>query len=159
MIDFDANFQNAATRGAQPLISFFISNQEFCVDAMAVREIRGWTPSTPLPAAPKFMRGVISLRGKALPIMDMAARLQFPLSEPTSRHAIIVAEIARQPIGLLVDGVSEIFNVTPDMIEPPPSIASSTLSHVVTGIISLSGRVVSVIALDRIFPFTQVEAA
>ena len=59
----------------QELISFRIGEQEFCVDIMAVREIRGWTQATPLPQAPSYVRGVINLRGAVLPIVDLAARL------------------------------------------------------------------------------------
>ena len=59
-------------------ITFRIGSQEFCIDIMAVREIRGWTPATPLPHAPGFVRGVINLRGAVLPIIDLAERLGFP---------------------------------------------------------------------------------
>ena len=62
-------------RSARELIAFRIGEQEFCVDIMSVREIRGWTPATPLPHAPSYVRGVINLRGAVLPIVDLAARL------------------------------------------------------------------------------------
>jgi len=62
---------------AQELITFHIGEQEFCVDLMSLREIRGWTPTTPVPQAPSFVRGVINLRGTVLPIVDLAARLGF----------------------------------------------------------------------------------
>ena len=66
----EANTQTGARR---ELISFRIGEQEFCVDIMAVREIRGWTPTTPLPQAPDYMKGVVNLRGLVLPIIDLAA--------------------------------------------------------------------------------------
>ena len=73
------------------LIAFRIGEQEFCVDIMAVREIRGWTPATPLPHAPSFVRGVINLRGAVLPIIDLGARgSACAPTEPTARHVIIV---------------------------------------------------------------------
>lgn len=77
------------------LISFRIGAQEFCVDIMAVREIRGWTPATPLPHSPAYVRGVINLRGAVLPIVDLAERLGLPPSTPTQRHVIIVAQVAK----------------------------------------------------------------
>src|SRR5271167_2234296 len=91
---------NAARR---ELIAFRIGEQIFCVDVMSVREIRGWTPATPLPQAPAFVRGVINLRGSVLPIVDLAARLGFALAEPSARHAIVVAQIGHQIVGLLVE--------------------------------------------------------
>src|SRR4051812_24315234 len=88
------------------LISFRIGDQEFCVDIMEVREIRGWTPATALPKAPAFVRGVITLRGAVLPIVALGARLGLGTAEPTARHVIIVAQVQNQVVGLLVDAVS-----------------------------------------------------
>lgn len=64
------------------LISFRVGAQEFCVDIMVVREIRGWTPATPLPHAPAYMRGVVNLRGAVLPIVDLSERLGLGLPSP-----------------------------------------------------------------------------
>src|SRR5262245_43928106 len=93
------------------LISFRIGKQEFCVDVMTVREIRGWTPTTPLPHAPQYVRGVINLRGVVLPVIDLGGRLGLQMAEPTARHVIIVARIAGQIVGLLVDAVCDILTV------------------------------------------------
>src|SRR6516162_5660498 len=71
--------QNAIDR--RELISFRIGEQEFCVDIMSVREIRGWTAATPLPKSPDFVRGVINLRGAVLPIIDLSARLGLGFTE------------------------------------------------------------------------------
>ena len=93
------------------LIAFRIGEQEFCVDIMAVREIRGWAPVTPLPHSPTFLRGVLNLRGAVLPIVDLAGRLGLPAAEPTARHVIIVAQVNGQVIGLLVEAVSDILTI------------------------------------------------
>ena len=87
------------------LIAFRIGRQEFCVDIMSVREIRGWTPATPLPRSPGYMKGVINLRGTVLPIIDLGARFGLETSEPTARHVIMVANIGGRTVGLLVDAV------------------------------------------------------
>src|SRR5580692_4288506 len=100
------------------LISFRIGTQEFCVDIMAVREIRGWTSATPIPHSPNYVRGVINLRGAVLPIVDLAARLGFAVSEPTARSVIIVAHIGDRTVGLLVDAVSDILTVSDDLVQP-----------------------------------------
>ena len=94
----------ANSHGAgRELISFRVGAQEFCVDIMDVREIRGWTPATALPRSPGFVRGVINLRGAVLPIVDLAARLGFESADPTARHVIIVAQIGAQLVGLPVE--------------------------------------------------------
>lgn len=154
-------YETAKTSGpvAHELIAFRIRGQEFCVDVMSIREIRGWTAATPLPATPDFMRGVINLRGTVLPIIDLAARLGFPSAEPTARHAIIVTQIGTQVIGLLVEGVSDIFTVTDDQIQATPDVASEMAKRFVRGVIPIEGRLISLIAIDSVLPETHREAA
>jgi len=141
------------------LISFRVGVQEFCVDIMGVREIRGWTVATALPRSPGFVRGVINLRGAVLPIVDLAARLGFDSAEPTARHVIIVAQIGHQMVGLLVDAVSDILTVTDDIIQPTPEVASDTAKTFVRGLLAIEGRMVSLIGLERLLPDLDQEAA
>ena len=141
------------------LIAFRIGRQEFCVDIMSVREIRGWTPATPLPRSPGYMKGVINLRGTVLPIIDLGARLGLKTSEPTARHVIMVVHIGDRTIGLLVDAVSDIINMSDDLVQPTPDVASDQVKTFVKGLFALDGRMVSLIALDRVLPETEAEAA
>jgi purine-binding chemotaxis protein CheW len=151
---------NAVKSGAsRELISFRIGEQEFCVDIMVVREIRGWTPATPLPRAPSYLCGVINLRGAVLPIVDLAARLGFDATDPTQRHVIIVAQIGRQVVGMLVDAVSDILTVSDEIVQPPPDVASEMVRNFVTGLLAIDGRMISLISLDRILPNAELEAA
>jgi len=144
---------------ARELISFRVGVQEFCVDIMAVREIRGWTAATALPRSPAFVRGVINLRGAVLPIVDLAARLGFDNAEPTARHVIIVAQIGAQTVGLLVDAVSDILTVTDDVIQPTPEVASDTAKTFVRGLLAVDGRMISLIGLERLLPTLELDAA
>lgn len=141
------------------LIAFRIGGQEFCVDVMSVREIRGWTMATPVPQAPDFVRGVINLRGTVLPIVDLASRLGFPPAEPTARHAIMVAQSGTQIAGLLVEGVSDIFTVENEEIQPTPDVASEMAKRFVRGVIAMEGRLISVIAIEAILPSSEKAAA
>ena len=135
---------------AHELIAFRMGQQEYCVNVKAIREIRGWTPVTPLPHAPSHMLGVINLRGMVLPIIDLSARMGFSPTEPTTRHAIMVAEIGKNVVGLLVDAVSEIFSATDNQIQPTPDVASEMAKTLVRGVIPAEGRMISVISLDNI---------
>lgn len=141
------------------LISFRIGEQEFCVDIMSVREIRGWTPATILPQSPAYVRGVINLRGAVLPIVDLAARLGFPPPEPTVRHVIMMAQVGSQVVGLLVDAVSDILSVTDDAIQPTPDVASDMANTFVRGVLAIDGRMISLIALDNVLPTFEPIAA
>jgi len=149
----------AATQAGRELISFRVGAQEFCVDIMEVREIRGWTPATALPQAPEFVRGVINLRGAVLPIVDLSIRLGLGAAELTPRHVIIVAQVEDQILGLLVDAVSDILTVTDDMIQPTPDVASEAVRTFVRGLLAIDGRMVSFISLDRVLPEGELELA
>ena len=85
-----------ATAEGQEFVTFRIGHQEFAVEIIAVREIRGWTPETMLPHAPPYVRGVINLRGTVLPILDLATRLSLPSTSPTPRHVIMVVQLETQ---------------------------------------------------------------
>lgn len=144
---------------ARELIVFRIGDQEFCVDIMSVREIRGWMPATVLPRSPSYVRGVINLRGTVLPIVDLAARLEYPPAIPTTRHVIVVTQIANQVIGLLVDAVSDILTFDETQIQPTPPVASESARSFVGGLIALEGRMINLLRLDNILSEMRVEAA
>ncbi len=141
------------------LISFHVGQQEYCVDIMAVREIRGWSPATDLPQSPSYMRGVINLRGAVLPIMDLAVRLGMPMVEPTVRSVFIVVKAGDRMAGLLVDAVSDILSINDDMVQPTPDVACDSVRSFVRGIISIDNRMISEISLDRILPEREALAA
>ena len=147
-----AQNDNRGEGNGRELVAFRIGEQEFCVDIMSVREIRGWTPATPIPHAPSYVNGVINLRGAVLPIVDLAARLGFPKTQPTARSVIIVARSQQQLFGLLVDAVSDILTVTDDALQPPPDMATEFAKQFVRGVMALEGRMVSLIATDNVLP-------
>lgn len=143
------------------LIAFRIGEQEFCVDIMSVREIRGWTPATPLPRSPAYMKGVINLRGTVLPIIDLGSRFGLQTGEPTERHVIMVAHVGARLVGLLVDAVSDIVQLTDASIQPTPDVASESVKAFVKGIFAVEGgRMISLIDLEHVLPaMAEAEAA
>jgi purine-binding chemotaxis protein CheW len=149
----------AEATAPREMIVFLVGAQEFCIDVVKVREIRAWTPATPIPHTPSFVCGVINLRGTVLPIVDFAARLGLKATEPTSRHAILVAEVHEKLIGLLAEGVSEILTVGQTLIQPTPDVASQSAKDFVSGIIAIDGRMISLIDLHAVFPRDETEAA
>jgi purine-binding chemotaxis protein CheW len=153
-----ASGSNSSTSGRE-LITFRIGAQEFCVDIMSVREIRGWTKTTALPRSPAYVRGVVNLRGAVLPIVDLSQRLGFANTDPTERSVIIVAQIGAQLVGLLVDAVSDIITVAATDIQPTPDVASELVKTFVQGILAIEGRMISLISLDHVLPDLQLEAA
>ena len=146
-------------RAARELIAFRIGEQEFCVDIMSVREIRGWTPATPLPRAPGYMKGVINLRGTVLPIIDLGARFGLRTCEPTARHVIMVAHVGGRLVGLLVDAVSDIVQLDEGQVQPTPDVASDEVRTFVQGIFAVDGRMISLIDVSLILPPAEAAAA
>lgn len=152
------NLKSDGVQGRE-LIAFRLGQQEFCLDVMNVREIRGWTPVTQLPHSPSYMLGVINLRGMVLPIIDLSARMGFPPAEPSTRHAIMVVELGKQVIGFLVDAVSEIFSGKDEEVQPTPDVASAVTRSLIQGVIAAEGRMISVLSLDMIAMNSDVMAA
>ncbi len=146
-------------QGSRELIAFRIGDQEFCVNIMSVREIRGWTPATPMPHAPYYVLGVINLRGAVLPIVDLSMRLGMKPAEPTVRHVIIVAQVNSKVVGLLVDAVSDILTITDENIQPTPDVASEFERNFARGILAIEKRLICYIELDAVFPHSESEAA
>lgn len=153
------NTQNKSSTKSRELISFLIGGQQFCVDIMSVREIRGWSQATPLPHAPAYVQGMINLRGTVLPIIDMSARLGIAAADVASRRVIIVVWIGARLVGLLVDGVCDILTVTDDMLQATPEVASDTLRVFVNAVLTVEDRMVCLIALEHLLPELDEAAA
>lgn len=129
------------------LLTFRLADQEYALDIMSVREIRGWTRATPLPHAPHYMKGVINLRGTVLPVMDLALRLGLPEREQNERNVIIVVKFEDVMTGLLVDAVSDIVALTEDDLQPPPELSSGAAQGVVSSLSLIEDRMIRVLDL------------
>lgn len=138
-------------------IAFKVLDDEYCVDIMAVREIRGWTKSTALPHTPAYVCGLINLRGTVLPIIDLAARFGLPETEPSSRHVIIVVQVRDQLVGLLVDAVSDILTIDDEELHDTPP-AAEVDGVGVKKVIAVEGRMIRLIEVDAVLP-EEVQAA
>lgn len=136
--------------GKRELITFLTGGQEFCLDVGCVREIRGWTPATPVPHAPEFVCGVINLRGTVMPVLDLGARFGFGATEPGARHVIIVAQIEGRPAGLLVDAVCETLTISPDEVQPSPDVAGEESRRVFKGVLPIGERMVTLVDLTHV---------
>ncbi|WP_010141369.1 chemotaxis protein CheW [Oceanicola sp. S124] len=141
------------------LLTFRVADQEYSLDIMSVREIRGWTRTTPMPHAPDYMRGVINLRGTVLPVMDLARRLNLPSQETNERNVIIVVKLGGTLTGLLVDAVSDIVAITEDDLQPPPDISSDPQMSVVRSLTVIDDQMIRVLDLAAVVPVSSEEAA
>ena len=130
------------------LLTFRLADQEYALDIMSVREIRGWTHATPLPHAPHFMKGVINLRGTVLPVMDLALRLGLPAREQNERNVIIVVNLEDVHTGLLVNAVSDIVALSHDELQAPPQQDVNSDDNVVSALSLVEDRMIRVLNLQ-----------
>lgn len=141
------------------LLTFKLSDQEYSLDIMCVREIRGWTRATPLPHTPSYMKGVINLRGTVLPVMDLAERLGLPVTEHTDRNVIIVVKHEDSMAGLLVDAVSDIIALTEEDMQPPPDATGNGQPGVIKALTLIDDRMIRVLDLSHLVTTLQSDAA
>ena len=147
------------TEAADEVVAFSVSDQDFCIDIMAVREIRGWTETTILPHAQSYVKGVINLRGAVVPVVDLSDRLGLGTVVPGARHVIIITQIGQRIVGLLADVVTDILALDPASVQPVPDIATETARAFISGVASVEGRMLRRIDLTRILPQAEARAA
>ncbi|SDD63495.1 purine-binding chemotaxis protein CheW [Paracoccus isoporae] len=151
--------QNSSPELDIELLSFRIDDQEYCVDIMSVREIRGWTNATPLPYAPPHVKGVINLRGTVLPVVDLSARLGMPPIDAEDRNVIIVVKIDGELVGLLVDAVSDILTVPREELQSPPELGADPSARCVESLLLIEGKLIRVLDLAVLLPREARDAA
>lgn len=141
------------------MLAMRVGEQELCIDVMMVREIRGWSPATPMPRTPPHVVGMVNLRGAVIPVIDLAARLGFTPSQAGVRHVIVVTEVGNQLIGFLVDGVTDTIEVTADQIQPTPDAASERAKAFVGGIVVRENRLIALLTLNELLTLPESVAA
>lgn len=138
--------------GTVEVIVLEVGGNAFCIDIRSVREIRGFTASTPLPQAPDFVLGVINLRGTVMPVLDLRARLGLGVTEATGRHVIVVVQHGDRPAGLLVDAVQETMILPAEQLQAPPRFDSAGGDVFVDAVIPLEGRILSLLNVPSMLP-------
>lgn len=147
----DVSSSAAVTRGmSQQFLTFTVGSEEYGIDIMTVREIKGWTDTTRLPNTPEHMRGVMNLRGLIIPIFDLRARFTGSLTEATAKHVTIVLAAGDRTVSILADTVSDILTVGSDDIKPAPEVETTIDQRYVTGLIAVETRMVVVLDIEKL---------
>lgn len=131
-------------------ISFAIGNDQYGVDIMAVREIKEWSGSTPLPKQPDYMRGVLNLRGVMIPIIDLRCRFGQGLTDASPMHIVIVVQVGGKTVGLLADQVLDIIEVNGDQIQPVPQISHDRRTDFLSGLVTVEAAMIALINLNSL---------
>ncbi len=133
------------------IVVFELGEERYGLDIAAVYEIIRHQPITAVPQAPAFVEGVINLRGRIIPVVDLRERFGLAAGDLTKAARIVVAEAAGTRVGLVVDGVSEVLMVPADAIEPTPEVAAGVDAAYLRGIAKLGERLIILLDLDGLF--------
>lgn len=132
-------------------ISFRVGTEEYAIDILAVREIKGWTETTVLPNQPDYVLGVLNLRGAIVPVFDLGCRFGKGLTEASNTHVVIIVSVDDRIVGLLVDAVSDIVTVDSAAIRPVPEMDRNISVEFFSGIIALDSGMVVLLSLEKLF--------
>ena len=152
-----ANIQENKTETTEllQLVSFKIANEEFAVDILNVQEINKMTQITKVPNAPDFVEGVINLRGRVIPIIDLRTRLRLEKKEYDKDTRIVVVEISNKTIGFIVDAVREVLRIPKNITEAPPELVSGIDSEFIKAVGKLEDRLLILIDLNKIITLEE----
>ncbi len=135
-------------------LTFSLAGEEFGIGIMKIREIIGVMSITPIPRTPEYVKGVINLRGKVIPVLDLRLRFGMEAKEFTSRTCIVVVETeserGRLEMGLVVDSVSEVLNIREGEIEDTPSFGAELDNEYILGIAKAAGSIKVLLDIDRV---------
>jgi purine-binding chemotaxis protein CheW len=134
----------------QHLVVFDLAQESYGVDIAAVHEIIRMQHITAVPRAPAFVEGVINLRGKVIPVVDLRMRFGLALGERGRGSRIVVVDVGHHTIGIVVDGVSEVLLVPASAVVPPSPVVTTVDSDYLKGIAKLEDRLIILLALDRV---------
>ena len=144
------------------VVGFRIGNEMYGVRIAAVREIVRVPEITSVPSAPDIIEGVINLRGKIIPVMDLRKRFGHADIQPDKKNRILVVEIENKLVGLIVNAASEVLKIPPSEIEAPSSVFSEGESGYVTGVGKLKGRLIILLDISKLLhcsEFKRLEEA
>jgi purine-binding chemotaxis protein CheW len=131
-----------------------MDGEEYGIGILKVKEIIGMMPITPVPKTPEFVKGVINLRGRVIPVIDLRLRFRMPTTDYTERTCIIVVEVdsssGKIQMGIIVDSVSEVVNIKSGEIEDPPSFGTTLDTDYILGMAKVDGGVKILLDIDRV---------
>jgi len=159
MAAHDNTKKQSSTDGTElQLVTFGLGVEEFAVDILAVQEINRMMTLTRVPASPAEVEGVINLRGKIIPVIDLRKRFGLAANEHSEQSRIVVVEVHSRVIGFIVDRVSEVLRINSKIVEPAPPMACSVDSDFIAGVGKLEDRLLILLDLQKLFNKNEVGA-
>jgi len=139
------------------LVTFRLGNEEYSLDILKVQEIIRHMDLTRVPKTPDFVDGVINLRGRVIPVIDLRKRFGLTADERTNETRIIVVDVNDAIVGFKVDAVSEVLRLPSDTVEPPPAVVSDKESEYIRGVGKMDGRLIILLDVTKILSGTETQ--
>jgi purine-binding chemotaxis protein CheW len=136
-------------------LTFFLAGEEYGIEILSVHEIIGMMPITSVPGTPDHIRGIVNLRGKIIPIVDLRRKFGMESKAQTAETCIIVVHVQGVEIGTVVDRVSEVLNIAAEDIEPAPSFGRDVNTDYILGIGKSQSKVKILLNIDRVISADQ----
>jgi len=144
--------QDGNTRSEElQLVSFRLGDEEYGVDILKVQEINRMITISRIPKAPDYVEGIINLRGKVIPIINLRKRFDLPPKEKDKKTRIIVVNIEGKILGVIVDAVSEVLRIQSNTVEPPPPVATGKGAVYIKGVGKIGDKLLILLDLGRLF--------
>jgi purine-binding chemotaxis protein CheW len=157
----EAAFGAHADARAGKYLTFQLASEEFGIRVLKVREIMGVQEITAVPRTPAHVKGVINLRGKVIPVIDLRLKFGLPPEEYTQRTCIIVTQVQGEgcalQMGVVVDGVSEVLNLTGQEVEDTPDFGDSSATQYLLGMAKVKGKVKILLDIDRVLSTQEMQ--
>lgn len=140
--------------GTDQYLTFMLADEEYGVDILRVQEIRGWDGATAIPNAPDYVLGVVNLRGVVVPIFDLRKRFNLDKAEFTSETVTVVVKVEHEKgertIGMVVDGVSDVYNITAENINDAPDVGGSVSMEFIKGLATVNNEMIILLDIDEL---------
>ncbi|MEJ2614609.1 MAG: chemotaxis protein CheW [Ignavibacteriaceae bacterium] len=149
--------QRIETAELLQLVTFNIGKEEFGVDILNVQEINRMTHITKVPNAPHFVEGVINLRGRVIPVIDLRLKLKIEKKEYDKNTRIIVVEVENKTIGFIVDSVNEVLRIPANLTEAPPDMVAGIESEYIKSVGKLEDRLLILIDIQKIIQINEMK--
>jgi purine-binding chemotaxis protein CheW len=140
----------AGAARAREYLTFRLGEEEYGIDILKVQEIRGYEQPTRIANAPAFIKGVVNLRGVIVPIVDLRLKLDLGSAEYNEFTVVIILNLGSRVVGIVVDSVSDVMELSPEQIRPAPEVGSSVQADFITGLGTLSDRMLILIEIERL---------
>ncbi|MBN2646986.1 MAG: purine-binding chemotaxis protein CheW [Thiotrichales bacterium] len=150
-----SSWQESTSSSHQQVLSFILGKEEYGVDILRVQEIKGWEKTTAIPNSPHYVMGVINLRGAIVPVIDL--RVRFGLKSVSYNDSTVVIIVRAQStqgtqkiLGLVVDGVSDVYSISPQHLQASPSLSGTIHTEYVSGLATVEEKMVILLQIDQL---------